>query len=459
MPYQLDDLQRIQHHDGSYRNLAHHGRLRLDAPLDEYQNRHEYRLNAQPRDNETEEPCRYERIILKNNAEDNEKAVIARRIQNASDSRHLVVPARYPAIVKVGQKNEDDEGEQRNAYLEFAGGNDQHQKGRQGAYPAKRDDIGQIDAIELAIVRFSDEIILKKKEQYEQKKVETGTDGKKEIPVAPCEVRRQCEEQKQNALGSEKNGDDGINALPEMREPFAFFHMTERPPEALRRPPESSLAIRPHCIDTITLTLTLSNTYAQRMTSADKVTLSRIVAAPLFFLVFTVSFIPKQAAIVLLWVLFIWMELSDLVDGRLARATHNVTSFGKLFDPFADVIARVTYFLAFTSIGIMPWWVLIIILYREFGIMFLRMLLGLKGIAMGARPGGKFKAGLYMAAGALSLALHTARQIEALSRLAGVLGTLTGIAYIAAALMSLASFADYLVQFVKLYRQPENGGH
>ncbi len=189
------------------------------------------------------------------------------------------------------------------------------------------------------------------------------------------------------------------------------------------------------------------------MNVADKVTLSRIVVAPLFFLIFTASFIPRPVAIVLLWLLFIWMELSDLLDGRVARASQQVTAFGKLFDPFADVISRVTYFLAFTSIGIMPWWVLIIIFYREFGIMFLRMLLSFKGIAMGARPGGKLKAGLYMVAGALSLALYTARQTVFLASLAGTLGLLTSIAYLAAALLSLLSFADYLVQFSRLYRQ------
>jgi len=64
------------------------------------------------------------------------------------------------------------------------------------------------------------------------------------------------------------------------------------------------------------------------------------------------------------------MELSDFVDGRLARRDNQVTAFGKLFDPFADVISRVTYFLAFASIGIMPLWVFLVVLYREFGILF-----------------------------------------------------------------------------------------
>lgn len=191
--------------------------------------------------------------------------------------------------------------------------------------------------------------------------------------------------------------------------------------------------------------------------------MSRIFFAPFFFFVLKAEFIPRSAALLILWILFCWIELSDLLDGRIARAHNEVTSFGKLFDPFADVIARVTYFLAFMSIGIMPLWVLLIVLYREFGILFLRMLLGLKGIAMGARTGGKLKAGIYMVAGMLSLALYSERALKgetlsgpiSLSGSGGIgyaLGLLTLIAYVLVALATALSFVDYIVQFRKLYK-------
>lgn len=199
------------------------------------------------------------------------------------------------------------------------------------------------------------------------------------------------------------------------------------------------------------------------MTSADKITLSRIIVAPFFFFVLKAQFIPRLPALVALWIMFCWIELSDLIDGQVARSSNHVTSFGKLFDPFADVISRVTYFIAFASIGIMPLWVLLIILYREFSIMFLRMLLGLKGIAMGARPGGKLKAGTYMVAGCLSLLLYTVGDyrsaggavVTSFSGATGgiyVLGLLTLIAYIVTAVATILSFLDYLNQFRKLYR-------
>ena len=121
------------------------------------------------------------------------------------------------------------------------------------------------------------------------------------------------------------------------------------------------------------------------MTKADKVTLSRIVLAPLFFILYRYPVFPSLISTILLWVLFCVIEVSDFVDGRIARSTSEVSDFGKLFDPFADVLARITYFVCFAFSGIMPLWVLLIILYREFGILFLRMMLSFKGIAMGAR--------------------------------------------------------------------------
>ena len=63
-------------------------------------------------------------------------------------------------------------------------------------------------------------------------------------------------------------------------------------------------------------------------------------------------------SVVVLWSLFILIELSDLLDGAAARKLNTVSGFGKLFDPFADVFARLTYFVCFSYTGIMPLWIL-----------------------------------------------------------------------------------------------------
>lgn len=189
------------------------------------------------------------------------------------------------------------------------------------------------------------------------------------------------------------------------------------------------------------------------MTLADKVTMSRIILAPFFFIIYMYKIFPPGLSVILLWILFLIIELSDFLDGQVARSSDQVSSFGKLFDPFADVLARVTYFVCFAFSGLMPLWVLLVILYREFSILFLRMMLSFRQIAMGARPGGKLKAGLYMLAGLLSLLHMTFTVYFPASAAMNLLNLSLQIVYYGAAFLSVLSFADYLNQYQKLIRE------
>jgi CDP-diacylglycerol--glycerol-3-phosphate 3-phosphatidyltransferase len=194
----------------------------------------------------------------------------------------------------------------------------------------------------------------------------------------------------------------------------------------------------------------MSNPYPEPMTKADKVTMSRLFLAPVFFFLYIYPILPTLPTVILLWILFAAIEISDLVDGRVARFSNEVSSFGKLFDPFADVLARITYFVCFAAEGIMPLWILLIILYREFSIQFLRNLLSLKSIALGARPGGKLKAGLYMVSGLLSLAYVSATRMQLGLSFLPLLKILVEVSYGFAVLLSVVSFLDYLNQYKKL---------
>jgi len=143
------------------------------------------------------------------------------------------------------------------------------------------------------------------------------------------------------------------------------------------------------------------------MTSADIITSIRLILAPIFFVVYFLPvwfpFLGSSWTVPVLWVLFVVAELTELFDGLVARSRNEVSDFGKLFDPFSDTLVRITYFLCFVVDGILPAVLLMIVLYREFGILFLRTLMMKLGIAMGARSGGKMKAVTYMVAGLLAL--------------------------------------------------------
>ncbi|TVQ95776.1 MAG: CDP-diacylglycerol--glycerol-3-phosphate 3-phosphatidyltransferase [Spirochaetaceae bacterium] len=179
-------------------------------------------------------------------------------------------------------------------------------------------------------------------------------------------------------------------------------------------------------------------------------TASRLVFAPLFFVTF---FVPEWTgafhveSTVLLWVMMVIIEITDAADGALARALNQVTDLGKLLDPFSDVISRLTYFICFTVAGIMPAWVLIIIFYREYGIVFLRMIMYRDGTALAARKGGKLKAIFYFLSGIIGMLVVT---IERTGVLAGSLGPIrTGalVVFAVSAVLCLVSFIDYLTVF------------
>jgi CDP-diacylglycerol--glycerol-3-phosphate 3-phosphatidyltransferase len=192
----------------------------------------------------------------------------------------------------------------------------------------------------------------------------------------------------------------------------------------------------------------------QGMTLADKLTYSRIIMAPVFFAVYLLpQFLPAWPhaagiwALPILWVLFIVSEISDLLDGKVARARNEVSDFGKLFDPFSDVLVRITYFLCFIIDGIFPIYILpffLIVLYREFSIQFVRTLMMKKGIAMGAKMSGKVKAVTYMASGAVALLAVTFFRLGFTGNLFTILKYFSIIIFAIGAVMAVTSFLEYL---------------
>ena len=194
------------------------------------------------------------------------------------------------------------------------------------------------------------------------------------------------------------------------------------------------------------------------MTLADKITALRLVLAPVFFLVYRFpvsggaprwSFQGGGWTIPALWALFVISELTDLADGKAARARNEVSDFGKLFDPFADVLVRITYFLCFVMDGILPVMLLLLVLYREFGILFLRILMMKRGIAMGARMGGKIKAVSYMIAGIAALFVFSAERLQLAPNFLPGLRLAAVALFVIATAIALLSFADYLGVYKK----------
>lgn len=193
------------------------------------------------------------------------------------------------------------------------------------------------------------------------------------------------------------------------------------------------------------------------MTLADKITSVRLILAPVFFVIYLLPPLAgsQPLAVSLLWALFIISEISDLLDGKIARKRGEVSDFGKLFDPFADVLVRISYFFCFVLDGILPGVLLLLILYREFGILFVRILMMKKGVALGARKGGKIKAVAYMAAGAVALLASSAERLGLDIRLYAAFHVSAIIIFVVSVVLALVSFVDYISVYRKTGRNAE----
>ena len=218
------------------------------------------------------------------------------------------------------------------------------------------------------------------------------------------------------------------------------------------------------------------------MNLPTKLTVTRMVLTPLYLVVFFLPFwfgtdsslpILNKVSALFLILLFIICEFTDFLDGYIARKYNLVTDLGKLLDPFSDVLIRITYFLGFSYIGFMPIWAFALILYREFGILFVRMLSIKRGIVVPANIWGKGKAVLYAVstvvgllflffdrffwAGEISLDIMKRVDATDLTVFKSIVMTygvpsMQGL-FILSAVVSLVSFFTYLVPFIRIIKE------
>ena len=88
---------------------------------------------------------------------------------------------------------------------------------------------------------------------------------------------------------------------------------------------------------------------------------------------------------------FALLMITDRLDGELARRNNLITDFGKIADPIADKALMIGALVGLNVIGVLPWWVTVIIVVRELGITVWRMVLLRQGKVVPASTGGKLK--------------------------------------------------------------------
>ena len=192
------------------------------------------------------------------------------------------------------------------------------------------------------------------------------------------------------------------------------------------------------------------------MKIANIFTFSRIFCAPVFFVLYFLPFwfpqfpVFTRLSVHIMIPLLLLAEFTDYLDGKLARDNNEVSNFGKIFDPFADVFLNLTVFFCLAFSGYMPPVVFLLILYREISIIFIRLVAMQKSVAIGARIGGKIKTVLYIVSGFFALFIESALRLRFFNNDYFIFKNFKAISlalFIVCLLVSYVSFADYLFNF------------
>ena len=156
------------------------------------------------------------------------------------------------------------------------------------------------------------------------------------------------------------------------------------------------------------------------MNLPNRLTLFRILIVPIMVIVYYIPWLGRHYLFSyevdglthgLTWLCFVELlifaiaSITDLLDGKIARKFNLVTNFGKFLDPLADkilVFAAMTIIMAASTKGFLPMgklpdglllpvWVFIVILIREFAVSGIRMVAATNGETIAAGKSGKMK--------------------------------------------------------------------
>lgn len=88
---------------------------------------------------------------------------------------------------------------------------------------------------------------------------------------------------------------------------------------------------------------------------------------------------------------FALAAMSDKLDGWLARRLHQITRLGTFLDPLADKLLIVGTLIALEGRGLVPAWVVVVVVARELAVTNLRAIAAARGFSIGASFYGKTK--------------------------------------------------------------------
>lgn len=127
------------------------------------------------------------------------------------------------------------------------------------------------------------------------------------------------------------------------------------------------------------------------MNLANKLTILRIFIIPVFLVFLLGDFVYQPLNKYIAITIFVIASLTDALDGYIARNYNMITNFGKFLDPVADKLLVCSALIAMVELNMLPGWVVIIIISRDFILMTFRMVASSNNIVIAADNIGKIK--------------------------------------------------------------------
>lgn len=171
-------------------------------------------------------------------------------------------------------------------------------------------------------------------------------------------------------------------------------------------------------------------------------TLLRILLVP----VLVVALLDQSSSSWLPAAVFAIASLTDAIDGYIARARKQITTFGKLMDPVADKLLIIAALVVLVSQNRVPAWIAMVIIAREFAVTVTRLAATGQGVVISANWWGKAK---------------TMVQVAAIFFAIGFRSTPIGVELLlyGAVAITVVSGIDYFFGLRRLMREAEERRH
>lgn len=182
---------------------------------------------------------------------------------------------------------------------------------------------------------------------------------------------------------------------------------------------------------------------------ANGLTFLRLLAVPVVgYLLFVDTAQARNVAALV----FLLASLTDVLDGFVARRYGLITNFGKIADPIADKFLTGVALVGLSALGLLPWWISIVIIAREVIVTIIRFWVIEHGVISASR-GGKAKTLTQTVAITMYLVV-----IPETSSLASTWDLVRALVMGIAVILTVVTAIYYFQQAISLRRLTRSGG-